>query len=397
MASTGVVLAVLQLAFALTWVVYVVYLPALAAQAGIAKQYVPWILLMDQAIFAACDWAAGVHADRLLRAVGRIGPRLAGVTLASGAAFLALPWIAPAGSPALFVVLTALWSATSSALRAPPLVLLAKHAAAPRQPWLAGSYVFGVGLAGAVAPYFGGVLKDVDPRIPFAVSSIAVAIVTFALAGLERKLGATPSTLREHVWSLREASEASVVAFALAAGLLAAAFQFHFPVNAAPAFLKHAEPSDLQNLMPIFWIGFNVAVLPATILARRLGGTPTMGIGAAAAAAGSYFAGAAPDLDALILAQLASGGAWGLVLVSAVAAALELGRPNREGSITGLLFSMLAVAAFARIGFTAFVSPSRPELMPHLPMAPPVLWAIAALLLAGLAAGPGRHGRSAGR
>ena len=44
-------LSALQLFFALTWVVYVIYLPALAAQAGIDKRFVPWILMMDQAIF----------------------------------------------------------------------------------------------------------------------------------------------------------------------------------------------------------------------------------------------------------------------------------------------------------------------------------------------------------
>ena len=174
MTSTGVVLAVLQLAFALTWIIYVIYLPALAAQAGIPKEYIPWILLMDQVIFIACDWAAGIYADRLLGIVGRIGPRIAMVTLVSTAAFLALPWIAPMGSVSLFIALTVLWSATSSALRAPPLVLLGKHAAAPQRPWLVGLYLFGVGVAGAASPYLGSALRGVDPVVPFALSAITV-------------------------------------------------------------------------------------------------------------------------------------------------------------------------------------------------------------------------------
>jgi len=62
-------LALLQFFLALTWIVYVIYLPALAAQAGIDKRYVPMILLMDQVIFIACDWAAGVYADRAANAV----------------------------------------------------------------------------------------------------------------------------------------------------------------------------------------------------------------------------------------------------------------------------------------------------------------------------------------
>ena len=96
--SSGVLLAVLQFFFTLTWVVYVIYLPALAAQVGLPKEVVPLILLADQAIFVICDWAAGVYADRVSATVGRLGPRIALVTLVSCAAFLALPFVAPEGS-----------------------------------------------------------------------------------------------------------------------------------------------------------------------------------------------------------------------------------------------------------------------------------------------------------
>src|SRR6188768_528603 len=109
-------LALLQFFLALTWIVYVIYLPALAAQAGIDKRYVPWILMMDQAIFIACDWAAGVYADRVAGAMKRIGGAMAMATLASCAAFLALPFVAPLAGAAVFLGLTAFWSATSSAL-----------------------------------------------------------------------------------------------------------------------------------------------------------------------------------------------------------------------------------------------------------------------------------------
>src|SRR6185436_12713990 len=104
----------------------------------------------------------------------------------------------------LFIAITVLWSATSSALRAPPLVLLGKHAAAPQRPWLVGLYLFGVGVAGAASPYLGSALKGIDPVVPFALSAITVALVTFALAGVEKNLGGTPSTIREHEWRFHE-------------------------------------------------------------------------------------------------------------------------------------------------------------------------------------------------
>jgi MFS family permease len=396
-ASTGWVLAVLQFAFALTWIVYVVYLPQLATQAGLAKEAVPWILLMDQAIFIACDWAAGVYADRVASTLSRIGPRLAVVTFGSCLAFVALPWVAPAGSVPLFLALTILWSASSSALRAPPLMLLGRHASVPQRPWLAGLYLFGVGAAGAAAPYLGSALKGIDPHIPFVVSSVAVAVVTFALARVELGMGGTPSTIREHEWRFREASFGAALAFGVAIALLAAGYQAHYSLNSAPAYLQYAKPADLEHLMPVFWIGFNLLMLPATWLAKRFGGFAVMTLAGIVGVLAIFATQRVGSLDALIAAQFVAGGAWGTILMGACTAAIALGHPGREGSVTGLLFSMLAVAAFARIGFVHVVAPANPELRLYLPHFPALAWAAGTFLVALLAAGPGRLSRSGGR
>ena len=47
---TGVYLAVLQLVFTLGWTTYVIYLPKLCAQVGIAPSYVILILMLDQEV-----------------------------------------------------------------------------------------------------------------------------------------------------------------------------------------------------------------------------------------------------------------------------------------------------------------------------------------------------------
>src|SRR5687768_6955234 len=104
----GVYFAIVQLLFTLTWTVYVIYLPKLAAEAGIPKQAVVYILLLDQIVFVVMDLAMGVMADRVSRIVGRLGYIVLGVTLVSCAAFLLLPFLAPQGSAALFILVTAL-------------------------------------------------------------------------------------------------------------------------------------------------------------------------------------------------------------------------------------------------------------------------------------------------
>ena len=106
---TGLVFALLQLFFTLTWTVYVIYLPRL---------------------------------------------------------------VAPNGNPLLFPAITFAWTVTSSAL----------HAAVGAKHWLSGLRLFGLGIAGAIATYPTGVLRDTDPHLPVALASIAVALAAWAMA-----------------------------------------------------------------------------------------------------------------------------------------------------------------------------------------------------------------------
>ena len=101
----GSYLAVLQFFFTLTWTIYVIYLPALAVQAGIDKQWVVFILLADQVVFTATDWAMGVWADHVSRVFGRLGNLIALLTGVSCLAFLVLPFVAPAAGPVAFLAL----------------------------------------------------------------------------------------------------------------------------------------------------------------------------------------------------------------------------------------------------------------------------------------------------
>src|SRR5687767_1308872 len=105
----GLYFAALQLFFTLCWTVYASYLPVLAASAGIPASAVIFILMLDQAVFMVADFATGVWADRVSKVLGRIGSWAAAITLVSCAAFLLLPFIAPAGA-AVFTAVTLLRS-----------------------------------------------------------------------------------------------------------------------------------------------------------------------------------------------------------------------------------------------------------------------------------------------
>ena len=378
--TVGLYLAVVQFLFALCWTVYVAFLPTLAAQVGIPKSAVIWILMLDQLIFVLSDYAFGVASDRAAKVVGRLGRLVVAVTLLSCAAFLALPLVAPSGSAPLFLLLVVLWSITSSALRAPPLTLVGRHAAKPQIPWLVALSVLGLGVANAIAPYLTLVLRDVDPRWPFLLSSVALGLVTWGIVAAEKRLVRNGGT-RPQALAPAPGSQPLVAGFLAAAVLAALAFQVHNFLNSAPLYLSFAPADRLPWLTPVFWIGFNLALLPAAALAKRLGGWRVMGTGALLAGAATWGAQKAPTLATLIGAQATAGAAWGLVLMSAFSTALALGHVGREGRWGGALSSVLALAALSRMGFIAAEWHNTTDFKPILAWTPALGWLAAAAVL----------------
>jgi MFS family permease len=386
----GIYFGVLQLFFTLCWTVYVIYLPRLAEQVGLSRTAVLWILMLDQAIFTVSDFAVGVWADRVSRTLGRLGYMVAGITLVSCAAFLALPFVVSAGPTAqtLFLGLTLLWVVTSSALRAPPLMLIGKYVAKPAVPLLASLSLLGIGLAGAVAPYLGVTLRNVDPRIPFVLASVVLVLTAFGMTWAERLLArqstAMPTAPAADPDKFRSATRSAVI-FTLAMLVLALGFQVHFNFNTPPMFRQVAPSVGLEWLMPVFWVGFNVAMFPASLLTRRYGGMAVMGASGLLGALAVIVAYVADGVGFLVAAQLAAGAAWGCILMSAFAAAAAIGHTGAEGKVMGLMFSAMALATFTRIAAVAADFGSNPMLAQVMKWVPAFCWAAAGMALLGLA------------
>jgi MFS family permease len=300
--GTGVYFAVLQLVFTLGWTTYLIYLPMLAAQVGIAPSAVILILMMDQAIFTVTDTAMGIAADRIAPVVGRLGAFVGALTALSCAAFVALPFVAGAGHSAhiWLIVLIVIWAVTSSALRAPPLTLLGRYGAKPSIPFLSALVMLGYGVAGALSPYLGAVLRDHDPRLPFVISSGVLLITALALSRVERGLVRESPSRNRPVKAAKPLGKVPVI-FIVAMVLLALGYQLHFSINSAPFYLRLAKPGDLQWLMPVFWIGFNIALFPASAVTKRRGGLIVMGAAGLLGALAILAAERAGSLNVLIV------------------------------------------------------------------------------------------------
>src|SRR5258708_2380313 len=374
---TGVYLAILQLVFTLGWTTYVIYLPKLAAEVGIAPTAVILILMMDQAIFTVTDTTMGIVADKISAVVGRLGVFVGALTAISCAAFVTLPYVAGTGHGAKtwFIALIVVWAMTSSALRAPPLTLLAKHRAKPQIPFLSALAMLRYGLAGAVSPYLGVVLVKHDARLPFVISSVVLLITALALSKVEHDL-AEDSSATKPAATAKPLGKVPMI-FIVSMVILSLGYQLHFSINSAPFYLRFAKPDDLQWLMPVFWIGFNIAMFPASVATKHRGGFIMMGpaglLGALAVIAAAFGAHA----NTLIVTQFIAGAAWGCMLMSAISAALAIGDSGAEGKVVGLVFSALALGTFARMAAVAGGLQKLPEYAPLLHWAPVACWSVA--------------------
>jgi len=373
--ALAVYIGIVQFFFAVTWTVYVVYLPQLVEQAGIARSWVPWILVADQLVFAMVDIATGFWVDRVRHGVARLGPAILAVSILSGLAFLALPFMH--ASPALLLAAIFVWAVTSSALRSPPWALLSRHAATPRLPWLSTLTLTGTALAAAGSPYLGVALRGIDPRVPFVVSTLTLLAAVGGLVLAERRF-VSNSTVSENA---EKQPMQRVVLYFAALLLMAIGFQAHYSLNSAPQYLRFATAPDLAWLMPVFWIGFQVGMLPASRFVKRLGTLPAMAVSAAAGALATLACAFASAKGLLMSAQFVAGACWGIACVAAYTTAVGFGRTGREGRFLGTLFAVLAAATLLRIAVVPSGLGAMPEFRGLLPWLPAAAWLAAGLLL----------------
>ena len=371
--ALAVYVGVVQFLFGTTWTLYVIYLPQLAQNAGIGREWVPWILVADQLAFAAMDVVTGFWVDRVRAGYGRFGGWIVAGAVLSAFAFLTLPY---AGASAnVLLVAIAIWALTSSALRSPPWALLSRHAATPSMPWLSTLVLTGTAVASALAPYLGVALRGVDPRVPFIVSTLTLLATVVGLMLAERRLPAHPPAEAKPLPPV-----ASPALFA-ALLLLALGFQVHFGLSSAQRYAQFAPREQLAYLMPVFWIGFNLLMFPAARVVKRLGVADAMALAAALGALAMLLTLFATGLAVLVAAQFLAGGCWGAASVAAYSAAVALGRTGREGRFLGTLFAVLAVAVAARIALAGSGMAQSHLFSALQPWLPQTLWLCGALVL----------------
>lgn len=359
--SPALVFGGLQLVLGLTWAVYALFLPQLVVAAGLPRSIVPWVLVIDQLVFAVSDPWAGAAGDRAAAGARRIGAPVAWLAGGAGLAFLLMPLSAHPGSGAFLGVLLLVWAVGTAALRAPLAALLGRHLPGSDAPNAA---LIGAGLAlagvagGALVP----ALREVSPYVAFAWAGAGTALVAWLAVPAERwALSGAPPADRVSVESAESSgpgtragstdpSAGLTLPLFSAAALLAVGLQFHAFVAAPAAFGQAGAP----GWSTLFWIGSALACGVFVIVRRQVelrllcvravaGGVLTLGC-----------FGLVDGLAAKAAAHLLAGVAWGVMLSGVIALGFGLGRAiGRVGLVVGCLFGLLAMATLIRIALGA--------------------------------------------
>ena len=175
----------------------------------------------------------------------------------------------------------------------------------------------GMAGAGMIAPWLGAQLKPLDPALPFALSSLALAALVLPLAAAERAAGLKADAIE--AVAPRPPLPAPVFFVLLLAAALG--FQIFFNLGAAPAYLRHYSPGDLHWLMPMFWLGVAGGSVLASATAKRWPAEGVFAAGSLIAAAAALLFGMTTTPALLPLAQVLGGIGWGLALCKAFALA----------------------------------------------------------------------------
>lgn len=352
-------IAAIQFLFTVTWIIYAIYYGDLLAAVGLDRSWVVTIFILDQLVFALMDPLMGAWADKVEASMRSLAPWVIALNLLAAGAFIALPVFAEhlPNLPALLLLATFVWVVSASVLRAPLFVMLDRLPGAPDQTTRIAQAAAGIAIGAALAPFIGLWLKGMSPFIPFLLSSVTLAVAGLSLPSIPPRAA---SASGPDAAPAPDASAAmprrSILWLFVLTLLLACGFQFHFFVASAALYRRFVEAADLPWLMPVFWVGFNLALIPATRLIHRHGAGWMLRVGSVIGSAALLLCLYAPSLPWLVLGQCVLGACWGAAFIAGLRAVnvwprfmgAALGRMG-NGLALGGWFCMLSLAAAGRI------------------------------------------------
>ncbi|MEH2082397.1 MAG: MFS transporter [Nostoc sp.] len=270
------VLAAVQGAITLSWLIYNIYLPQLLTQFGFPPSLAVGLVLVENALGAVLEPVMGGLSDQARRWVGTRFPFISVGMILASALFVAIPCVVSLIPPtivmrSLLPIVLVAWALAMTIFRSPAMCLLGMYST-PAQLPLAVSFVTLVGgVIGAFRPISSKFILSLGPVYTFAIGSFVI----LGAAAMLRLVNPREAPVDRHQ---AETVKLPLQKLALILGTgFGVAWGIRFLMDVLGKVLKTQLNTDNIDVLMV-WIGIAIAIasLPAGIFAVKIGNRQAM-------------------------------------------------------------------------------------------------------------------------
>ncbi|HLP87036.1 MAG TPA: MFS transporter [Nostocaceae cyanobacterium] len=276
-------LAGLQAAITLTWLVYNAYLPKLLTQFGFPATLAAGLLILENALGMILEPLMGGLSDRTSFKIGSKLPFITVGVILSSALLLAIPCILTFVPPievlkGILPLTLVAWAIAMTIFRSPAMSFLGRYATPQELPLAASLVTLAGGIVGAFRGYGNQFILSLGEIWAFAIASFVLLTAGFTL----RFFPPPPPT--SDIQTPKIPIKPLIYIFLTGASI---AFGTRFLMDALNKMLKLQYPTtDISLLMLAVGLTLAAAALPAGFIGVKLGNTRTMLLGIAATICG---------------------------------------------------------------------------------------------------------------
>ncbi|MEH1785300.1 MAG: MFS transporter [Nostoc sp.] len=270
------VLAGVQGAITLTWLIYNIYLPQLLTQFGFPASLAVGLVIVENVLGAVLEPLMGGLSDRARRWVGTRFPFISVGMILSSALFIAIPGVVSLIPPtsvmrSLLPIVLLAWALAMTIFRSPVMCLLGMYATPAQLPLAVSFVTLTGGLIGAFRPISYKFILSLGPVYTFVIGSF----VMLGAAAVLRLVNPpeTPVDINQaEIVKLPLQKLALILAtgFGVACGI-------RFLMDVLGKVLKTQLNTDHIDIQMV-WIGIAIAIasIPAGIFAVKIGNRQAM-------------------------------------------------------------------------------------------------------------------------
>ncbi|MBN3889265.1 MAG: MFS transporter [Nostoc sp. JL31] len=270
------VLAAVQGAITLSWLIYNIYLPQLLTQFGFPASLAVGLVLVENALAAVLEPLMGGLSDQARRWVGTRFPFISVGMILGSALFIAIPCVVSLIPPttvirSLLPIVLVAWALAMTIFRSPVMCLLGMYSKPAQLPLTVSFVTLTGGVIGAFKPISYKFILSLGPVYTFAIGSF----VMLGAAAVFRLVNPSEAPVDRHQ---AETVKLPLEKLALILGTgFGVAWGIRFLMDVLGKVLKTQLNTDNID-MQLVWIGIAIAIasIPAGIFAVKIGNRQAM-------------------------------------------------------------------------------------------------------------------------